>query len=148
VLELVTGGELFDRISAKRVYCEKDARQLVQTLLDILVHLEEHKIAHRDLKPENLLLKNHVSDSDIVLIDFGFAAQCNGRELKDLCGTANYAAPEILSKKPYGCEVDLWSTGVIAYIILCGYPVSSMCVYGVMLCVCPQYLYMLFLSLS
>jgi serine/threonine protein kinase len=122
VLELVTGGELFDRISAKTVYNEKDARDLVQTLLDILVHLEEHKIAHRDLKPENLLLKNNESDSDIVLIDFGFAAHCEGRELKDQCGTPNYVAPEILGKRPYGVEVDLWSAGVIAYIILGGYP--------------------------
>jgi serine/threonine protein kinase len=130
VLELVTGGELFDRISAKTVYSEKDARDLIQTLLDILVHLEEHKIAHRDLKPENLLLKNHTSDSDIVLIDFGFAANCNGRELKDQCGTPNYVAPEILSKRSYGCEVDLWSAGVIAYIILGGYPVSRLTYYN------------------
>lgn len=122
VLEMVNGGELFDRISEKTVYNEKEARDLIATLLDVLVHLEEHKMVHRDLKPENLLLKNRENDSDIVLIDFGFAEKANGRSLYQQCGTPNYVAPEVLAKRSYGCEVDLWSAGVIAYILLGGYP--------------------------
>ncbi len=62
-------------------------------------------------------------DSDIVLIDFGFADKCSGRSLSAQCGTPNYVAPEVLAKRPYACEADLWSCGVIAFILLGGYPV-------------------------
>eukprot|EP00614_Pseudopedinella_elastica_P008140 CAMPEP_0172606482 /NCGR_PEP_ID=MMETSP1068-20121228/26693_1 /TAXON_ID=35684 /ORGANISM="Pseudopedinella elastica, Strain CCMP716" /LENGTH=342 /DNA_ID=CAMNT_0013409197 /DNA_START=63 /DNA_END=1091 /DNA_ORIENTATION=+ len=122
VVELVDGGELFDRISERTVYSEYDARILIRTLLDVLAYLQEQKIAHRDLKPENLLLRSRKSDSDIVLIDFGFAERVEGRNLNTQCGTPQYVAPEILASRRYGCEVDVWSCGVIAYILLAGYP--------------------------
>lgn len=122
VCEMYEGGELFDRISAKTVYNEKEARDLIKIFLDILIHLSNHKIAHRDLKPENLLLKTKESDHEIVLIDFGFADRCEGRNLTQQCGTPNYVAPEIVANKSYGVEVDMWSAGVIFYILLGGYP--------------------------
>lgn len=120
VTELVEGGELFDRLTHKTVYNEKEARDLVRVLLDVLVRLEDHSIVHRDLKPENLLLKSTDRDDDIVLIDFGFAERCNGRSLTAQCGTPTYVAPEVLKKGPYGLEADMWSAGVICYILLGG----------------------------
>lgn len=87
VVELISGGELFDRITEKTVYNEKEARDLVKILLDVLLHLAEHNIVHRDLKPENLLLKRKEHDHEVVLIDFGFAERCNGRNLTQQCGT-------------------------------------------------------------
>lgn len=122
VVEMIRGGELFDRISEKTVYTEKNARDLIMKLLDVLSHLNDRGIVHRDLKPENLLLKRKDDDSDFVLIDFGFAEKCEGRNLTHQCGTPNYVAPEILAKRRYGVEVDIWSVGVIAYILLGGYP--------------------------
>ena len=77
VLEVVAGGELFDRIVQRVYYSEKEARDLVWVLLDVLHHLHGKKIAHRDLKPENLLLKSTHNDHDIKLADFGFATECD-----------------------------------------------------------------------
>jgi|Transcript_15616 serine/threonine protein kinase len=121
VLEVVAGGELFDRIVQRVYYSEKEARDLVWVLLDVLHHLHGKKIAHRDLKPENLLLKSTHNDHDIKLADFGFATECK-KPLRDLCGTPAYVAPEIIREKPYGLEVDMWSCGVIVFILLGGYP--------------------------
>jgi len=121
VLEVVAGGELFDRIVQRVYYSEKEARDLVWVLLDVLHHLHGKKIAHRDLKPENLLLKSTHNDHDIKLADFGFATEAK-KPLRDLCGTPAYVAPEIIREKPYGLEVDMWSCGVIVFILLGGYP--------------------------
>ena len=112
---------MFDRIVQRVYYSEKEARDLVWVLLDVLHHLHGKKIAHRDLKPENLLLKSTHNDHDIKLADFGFATECK-KPLRDLCGTPAYVAPEIIREKPYGLEVDMWSCGVIVFILLGGYP--------------------------
>lgn len=77
---------------------------------------------HRDLKPENLLLTSKNDDADVKLADFGFAAKAPTQCLTTQCGTPGYVAPEILKDKPHGRPVDLWSLGVIAYILLGGYP--------------------------
>jgi len=121
VLEVVAGGELFDRIVQRVYYSEKEARDLVWVLLDVLHHLHGKRIAHRDLKPENLLLKSAHNDHDIKLADFGFATEAK-KPLRELCGTPAYVAPEIIKEKPYGLEVDMWSCGVIVFILLGGYP--------------------------
>mmetsp|Transcript_3280 Transcript_3280/g.10065 ORF Transcript_3280/g.10065 Transcript_3280/m.10065 type:complete len:358 (-) Transcript_3280:440-1513(-) len=121
VLEVVAGGELFDRIVQRVYYSEKEARDLVWVLLDVLHHIHSKRIAHRDLKPENLLLKSAHNDHDIKLADFGFATEAR-KPMRDLCGTPAYVAPEILKEKPYGLEVDMWSCGVIVFILLGGYP--------------------------
>lgn len=122
VTELMEGGELFDRIVKKTFYTEKEARDLVKILLSALQYLHSLDIVHRDLKPENLLLKSMENDHDIKLADFGFAKQTTGRSLDTQCGTPGYVAPEILKGIKYGYEVDMWSCGVIVYILLGGYP--------------------------
>jgi len=121
VTELMSGGELFDRIVAKEFYSENDAQKVVQTLAICLKYMHDKDIVHRDLKPENILLKDKTDDAAIKIADFGFA-----RHIKDgchtACGTPGYVAPEIITGKVYGKSVDVWSLGVIIYILLCGYP--------------------------
>lgn len=129
-MEYVSGGELFDRIVEKEFYSEKDAAQVIKTVSLALKHCHDRGIVHRDLKPENLLLtkneKGVVEDGNIKLADFGFSKQLPNKSRKDglttSCGTPGYVAPEILKGFVYGKEVDLWSLGVILYILLCGYP--------------------------
>merc|ERR1711974_584390 len=123
VTEVVTGGELFDRIVNKGSYTEKDAAGLVVKFLEALDYLHDKGIVHRDLKPENLLLKSNDNDTDIKLADFGLS-KIVGQEMlmQTACGTPGYVAPEILQAKGYGKEVDLWSVGVITYILMCGFP--------------------------
>jgi serine/threonine protein kinase len=122
VIELMEGGELFERIVKKTFYNEKEARDLIRILLDALAYLHHRNIVHRDLKPENLLLKSPFNDFDIKLADFGFAKKVSGKSLDTQCGTPGYVAPEILKGAKYGTEVDMWSCGVIIYILLGGYP--------------------------
>jgi len=123
VMELVTGGELFDRIVDKSQYGEKDAALLTKKMVDALKYLHERKIAHRDLKPENILLANQMSDTDVKLADFGLSRMIDeSTMMKTACGTPTYVAPEVLKATGYGPEVDMWSIGVITYILLCGFP--------------------------
>ena len=81
-------------------------------------------VAHRDLKPENIILKTRTDDTSIKIADLGFAKLFTPAAplMKTPCGTPGYVAPEILSGKPYTCQGDIWSLGVIFYILLCGYP--------------------------
>ena len=123
ILEKMTGGELFDRIVSRSFYNEKDARDLCKILLEAMVHIHDRKIAHRDLKPENLLLVNEQDNCLIKIADFGFAKRCESENcLTTQCGTPGYVAPEILMSLPYGTKADMWSIGVILYILLGGYP--------------------------
>jgi len=125
VTEVVTGGELFDRIVEKGSYSERDAAVLIKKLVTALEYLHSKNIVHRDLKPENLLLKSPSDDTEIKLADFGLS-KVLGTEvmMQTACGTPGYVAPEILqtSDTGYGKEVDMWSVGVITYILLCGFP--------------------------
>lgn len=125
VLEYLTGGELFDRIVSKTYYNEKEARDCVKLALRALKYIHEQNIVHRDLKPENLLLTSKDDDADLKLADFGFATIVNGNTLTEQLGTPQYIAPEILEKKHYGTAVDMWSFGVIVFILLGGYPPFS-----------------------
>jgi serine/threonine protein kinase len=121
--EIMEGGELFDRIVKKTYYNEKEARDLILILISTIGYCHSKNIVHRDLKPENLLLAGFEDDSHIKLADFGFAIQTDGYvSLKTQCGTPGYVAPEILSTQLYGKSVDMWSIGVITYILLGGYP--------------------------
>lgn len=123
VTELMRGGELFDRIVTKTFYNEKEARDVCKILFEALLYCHQHNIAHRDLKPENLLLMSRSNDRDIKLADFGFAKKVTSENcLLTQCGTPGYVAPEILHGVPYGTKADMWSIGVIAYILLGGYP--------------------------
>uniref|UniRef100_A0A8D2DKA1 Calcium/calmodulin-dependent protein kinase type 1B n=1 Tax=Sciurus vulgaris TaxID=55149 RepID=A0A8D2DKA1_SCIVU len=138
-MELVTGGELFDRIMERGSYTEKDASHLVAQVLGAVSYLHSLGIVHRDLKPENLLYATPFEDSKIMVSDFGLSKIQAGNMLGTACGTPGYAgscmracglthhvclppAPELLEQKPYGKAVDVWALGVISYILLCGYP--------------------------
>ncbi|XP_038661045.1 calcium/calmodulin-dependent protein kinase type IV-like isoform X1 [Scyliorhinus canicula] len=122
VLELVTGGELFDRIVEKGYYSEKDAAGAVKQILQAVAYLHENGIVHRDLKPENLLYDSPTPDALLKIADFGLSKIVDDQvTMKTVCGTPGYCAPEILRGSLYGPEVDMWSVGVITYILLCGF---------------------------
>uniref|UniRef100_A0A0N5AAL8 Protein kinase domain-containing protein n=1 Tax=Syphacia muris TaxID=451379 RepID=A0A0N5AAL8_9BILA len=122
VMELVTGGELFDRIVAKGSFTEQDASNLMKQVLEAVSFMHKNGVVHRDLKPENLLYYNKEEDSKIMISDFGLSKTEDSGAMATACGTPGYVAPEVLQQKPYGKAVDVWSIGVIAYILLCGYP--------------------------
>eukprot|EP00980_Cylindrotheca_fusiformis_P014506 scaffold3875_cov123-Cylindrotheca_fusiformis.AAC.26 len=123
VTEKMMGGELFDRIVQKSYYNEKEARDVCLILFDAMKYCHDHKVAHRDLKPENLLLSSESDDSNIKIADFGFAKKVKEpNSLTTQCGTPGYVAPEILEGKSYDTQADMWSLGVIVYILLGGYP--------------------------
>jgi len=139
VLEYMCGGELFDIIIKKvemneasadpKPYSEKEVAAIMVQLVDAVGHCHKNGIVHRDLKPENLLASEDGADdpnAPIKLADFGLAAFCEpgSKVLKDPCGTPDYVAPEVITKPyaGYGTEVDIWSMGVIMYILVCGYP--------------------------
>jgi len=108
---------------AKQYYNEKEARDVCKTLFEALAYCHGKRIAHRDLKPENLLLQSPSNDRDLKIADFGFAKRCPSTNcLTTQCGTPGYVAPEILEGVPYGTQSDMWSLGVISYILLGGYP--------------------------
>ncbi|XP_051824182.1 calcium/calmodulin-dependent protein kinase type 1B [Antechinus flavipes] len=121
-MELVTGGELFERIMERGSYTEKDASHLVGQVLGAVSYLHSLDIVHRDLKPENLLYATPFEDSKIMISDFGLSKIQESNVLGTACGTPGYVAPELLEQKPYGKAVDVWALGVISYILLCGYP--------------------------
>lgn len=128
VMELLTGGELFDRIVAKGSYSEKEAADLIASVTGALKYLHGIGVVHRDMKPENLIYATKRDDSAIKITDFGLAkfreAEGNGKGsgMHTACGTPGYVAPEVLKNEAYGPEVDMWSLGVILYILLCGFP--------------------------
>ncbi|XP_044123428.1 calcium/calmodulin-dependent protein kinase type 1G isoform X2 [Neovison vison] len=122
VMQLVSGGELFDRILERGVYTEKDASLVIQQVLSAVKYLHENGIVHRDLKPENLLYLTPEENSKIMITDFGLSKMEQSGVMSTACGTPGYVAPEVLAQKPYSKAVDCWSIGVITYILLCGYP--------------------------
>jgi len=124
VMELVTGGELFDSIVDRGNYSEKDAAKVMMQLCDALAYMHEKEVVHRDLKPENILLSNREPNAPIKVADFGLARVVSNKDMmKTACGTPGYVAPEVLQNKGYtGGAIDMWSTGVILYILLCGFP--------------------------
>jgi len=121
VMELVSGGELFDQVIERGQFAERDAAQIVCQVLTALSYMHKKGIAHRDLKPENLLFKDRTYQT-IKIADFGESKLCAGRSLSTYCGTPDYMAPEIIQGKPYGPEVDMWALGCIAYIMMAGFP--------------------------
>lgn len=122
ILELVSGGELFDFLAEKESLTEEEATQFLKQILDGVHYLHSKSIAHFDLKPENImLLDKNVPSPRIKLIDFGIAHQITaGNEFKNIFGTPEFVAPEIVNYEPLGLEADMWSIGVITYILLSG----------------------------
>ncbi|XP_069013884.1 death-associated protein kinase 3 [Embiotoca jacksoni] len=122
ILELVSGGELFDFLAEKESLTEEEATQFLKQILDGVQYLHSKRIAHFDLKPENImLLDKNVPNPRIKLIDFGIAHHVKaGNEFKNIFGTPEFVAPEIVNYEPLGLEADMWSIGVITYILLSG----------------------------
>ncbi|KAG1348184.1 Non-specific serine/threonine protein kinase [Cocos nucifera] len=123
VLELVTGGELFDKIACHGKLKEDEARKYFQQLINAVDYCHSRNVFHRDLKPENLLLD---SNGVLKVSDFGLSALPQQfREdglLHTTCGTPNYVAPEVIHNKGYdGAKADLWSCGVILFVLMAGY---------------------------
>lgn len=122
VMELCEGGELLDRILSKKDsrYTEKDAAIVVRQMLKVAAECHLHGLVHRDMKPENFLFKSPKDDSSLKATDFGLSDFIRpGKKFSDIVGSAYYVAPEVLKRKS-GPESDVWSIGVITYILLCG----------------------------
>ncbi|KAK8629250.1 hypothetical protein V6N13_078100 [Hibiscus sabdariffa] len=123
VLEFVTGGELFDKIASRGRFKEEEARKYFQQLINAVDYCHSRGAYHRDLKPENLLLD---ANGVLKVSDFGLSAL--PQQLRDdgllhtTCGTPNYVAPEVINNKGYnGAKADLWSCGVILFVLMAGY---------------------------
>ena len=131
ITEVISGGELFEAIIEQEHYTEVDGRELVRILLGALKYMHDRQIVHRDIKPENIMLTQKGGGAkkrdltDIKLVDFGLSPTVPD-ELTGIvtaAGTPEYLAPEMLVGTPNaGKPVDVWATGVVAFILLCGYP--------------------------
>jgi len=126
VLELAKGGDLFDKLSKRKFYTEKDARSVAKDVLTAISYIHSKNYVHRDMKPENLLLAADNEDSEgVIVADFGFTKNISDAPtpagLVTRCGTPAYVGPELISGTPYGKPVDMWACGVVLYLLLGGY---------------------------
>ena len=127
VMELVTGGELFDRIIDAGHFSETEAAKCFKQIIQAVGYLHSIGIVHRDIKPENILYMSTDPDSPVKLVDFGLGKiiDIHGSQrahMMTVCGTPSYLAPEVIQRTGYGKECDIWSCGVILYILLSGCP--------------------------
>lgn len=103
-------------------YTEKDARDLAKILLEAVEYMHKSGIVHRDIKPQNILLESKDNNCAIKIGDFGFAKRVHTpKSLTSRCGTPSYVSPEVLKNQPYDQSCDMWSVGVVLYVMLCGY---------------------------
>lgn len=122
VMECCYGGELFDRIKSRGHYSERRAANVIKMIAEGVAYMHSKGVAHCDLKAENFLFLNDSDDSPIKIIDFGMVKYVKRRKyFKHLCGTPYYVAPEVLNAK-YSEHCDLWSIGVVLFVMLFGYP--------------------------
>jgi calcium-dependent protein kinase len=122
IMELCEGGELFDKIIDLGYFSEHDAATCLSQILSAIFYLHKHMITHRDLKPENFLLETKAKDSPLKVIDFGLSCKFTaGKPLTTKAGTPYYVAPQVLQGS-YDHKADVWSCGVLLYVLLCGYP--------------------------
>lgn len=123
VLEYAAGGEIFNQCVAEReeAFKEKDVQRLMRQILKGVSFLHRHNVVHLDLKPQNILLTSDRPLGDIKIVDFGLSRIVNNNEeLREIMGTPEYVAPEILSYEPISTATDMWSIGVLAYVMLTG----------------------------
>ncbi|XP_003797599.1 serine/threonine-protein kinase 17A [Otolemur garnettii] len=123
VLEYAAGGEIFDQCVADReeAFKEKDVQRLMRQILEGVHFLHIHNVVHLDLKPQNILLTSDSPLGDIKIVDFGLSRiMKNSEELREIMGTPEYVAPEILSYDPISMATDMWSIGVLTYVMLTG----------------------------
>lgn len=116
-MEMMTGGEMFDRIVDKEHYSEKEASDSIRPIVDAIKYCHSLGIIHRDIKPENLLYSSKDAHAVVKISDFGLARFINNELATTACGTPGYVAPEVLSGVGYGKEVDYWSIGIVLYIL-------------------------------
>lgn len=123
IMELCTGGELFDKIVKKGFFTEAYACFIMKQIFGVVNYLHIRHIAHRDLKPENFIFYDRTPESLLKIIDFGLASYFTDEspEMKTKAGTPYYVSPQVLSGS-FDCKCDIWSAGVLFYILLCGYP--------------------------
>jgi calcium/calmodulin-dependent protein kinase I len=119
IMELMQGGELYEKIVEKKHFSEKDASLLMRQIFDALAYLHSIGVVHRDLKLENMLLAKK-DGLEMKLADFGLSKLYSGQALQTACGTPFYVAPDILMGTGYGNGVDMWACGVLLYILLSG----------------------------
>lgn len=118
VTELCTGGQLWERVEAGR-FSEAQAARIIREIMQLLAQAHSRNIVIRDIKPDNLLFLDHSEDAPLKAIDFGIATICTPDDvLEERCGSPVYVAPEVLKKK-YGQKADVWSAGMVAYLLLC-----------------------------
>ncbi|XP_078485546.1 MAP kinase-activated protein kinase 2-like [Ciona intestinalis] len=125
IMERMQGGELFNQIQdrAESAFTEREAAEVMRDIGSAIKHLHDNNIAHRDVKPENLLYSSKGADGILKLTDFGFAKlTTSSKSLNTPCYTPYYVAPEVLGPEHYDKSCDMWSIGVIMYILLCGFP--------------------------
>ncbi|XP_020820094.1 serine/threonine-protein kinase 17A [Phascolarctos cinereus] len=123
VLEYAAGGEIFDQCVAERedAFKEKDVQRLMRQIVEGVSFLHAHNVVHLDLKPQNILLTSECPLGDIKIVDFGLSRMMeSSEELREIMGTPEYVAPEILSYDPISTATDMWSIGVLAYVMLTG----------------------------
>lgn len=122
VSEILEGGELFERLIQQKSFSEQKAAHIIKQVLLAINYMHQKKITHRDLKPENILLESKQNDNlDIKISDFGFSCFFEPEEgLQLALGSPLYMAPEIHAKKKYNEKVDIWSIGVITYMLISG----------------------------
>ena len=123
-MEIIEGGEMFEYIVQKLVLPEAEAALIAYQMLSTLAYMHEASVVHRDLKPENILIDinpDHGHVQSIRITDFGLSKMMNpNTKYHEMCGTLAYVAPEVLAQEGYNKEVDVWSAGVILYLMLSG----------------------------
>ncbi len=117
-MEYLQGGELFSKIKQSQFFSEKTAKEYMKMILQGVNYLHSKNIVHRDIKPENILFDG---TGHLKLVDFGTSKFAGKRKMKNTYGTPYYVAPEVLSEE-YDIKCDIWSCGVILYILLSGSP--------------------------
>ncbi len=124
VLELCRGGELYEKLWRKKFLTEREAAAIFRTIVNVVEYLHRQGVVHRDLKPSNILYSDESGKPEhIRIIDFGFAKQLRDENglLMTPCYTAHYAAPEVLKKQGYDAACDIWSLGVLLFVMLSGF---------------------------